>query len=245
MPLYTSSEFLRLIKSDIGIKDIPLPVDDNELYQRINESALKEFSVRSPRREKFTIGNDDKIPPSYVTSTNALRYRIPKTVYWDAEVLMVIKVDVARPLGYSDLYVPQGMWASPDSVLSSLADVRIAAGVASAMGRAPTFNFVVPDIIELYNGWSGGIYDVEIGITHDPSLSTISPTAFTHLRELATLDVEEFLYNKLKRLDNLDVGIGNIQLKIDSWENAASEKKQLLKEWDEDGNLDIDTISFF
>jgi hypothetical protein len=87
---------------------------------------------------------------------------------------------------------------------------------------------------------------VDVAMTHDLSLSTIAPGAFTHLRQLAKLDIEAFLYNKLKRLDNLDVGIGNIQLKIENWEGSEDRMRELLNSWDEGGaNLDIDNISYF
>ena len=68
----------------------------------------------------------------------------------------------------------------------------------------------------------------------------------THLRQLAVLDLEEYLYNQLKRKDQLDVGVGTINLKIDEWANARDEKKQLLETWDNEGaNLDIDPINYF
>jgi hypothetical protein len=138
------------------------------------------------------------------------------------------------------------MWASPDSVLTGIADIKIAASVASAMGKAPTFEFRNPDILIVYNGWSGGVYQLDIGLMHDISLSTITPTSFTNLRQLAVVDIEEYLYNKLKRMDNLDVGIGNIQLKLDDWQDAASRKREMLDTWDREGaNLDLDQITYF
>lgn len=245
MPLYNTSEFLSLIKEEIGIKNIPLPVDDSALLQRFYNSALKEFSVRYPRIEVIRIGENERIEPTERDRNMRVTYKIPKWAYQDSVVVSVIGIDVARPMGYSDFYVPQGAWASPDSVLSAIADIRLSAAVASTMGKAPTFRFRPPDLIDIYNGWAGGIYEIEIGLMHDISLSTIPPTAFTHLLQLSVLDMEEYLYNKLKRIDNIDTGIGNIQLNLNSWEDAASRKADLLKEWDESANLDIDRITYF
>lgn len=246
MSLYNTSEFLTLLKEDIGIKDLPLPVDDKELLRRLGQSALKEFSVRSPRVEMVSIGENERLDPDENSRYTMLKYRIPKWAYHGTTILSVPNVDIARPMGYSDMYVPQGSWASPDVVLGALADIQSSASVAATMGRAITHKFVSPDIIYIYNGWAGGIYDVHLAMLHDISLSTISPTAFTHLRQLCVLDLEEFLYNKMKRLDNLEVGIGNIQLKIENWEDAGNRKMELLKDWDENGaNLDIDFIRYF
>jgi hypothetical protein len=235
---------MTVVKSNIGIKDIALPVTDEELVERFASSALKEFSVRSPRMEIFYLSDENRVEPSVLTRGRQVIYKIPRHVYLDSTIIGVSKVDIMQPLGYSDLYVPQGMWADPASLISAIADVKLAAAVAGGMGKAPTFRFVPPDKIWLYNGWSSGIYYSEVLLTHDLSLSTVSPTAFTHLLQLAELDISEYLYNKLKRIDNLDVGVGNIQLKIDNWEGAGERKRDLLKEWEE-GSIDIDTITYF
>lgn len=246
MALYNISEFMTMIKEDIGIKNIPLPVDDNELLQRFGNSALKEFSVRCPRIEHVIIDDSDLISPAEYDRACRVTYRINTAKFGNSPIIGIYKFDVARPLGYSDYYVPQGMWASPDSVLTGIADIKIAASVASAMGKAPTFEFRNPDILIVYNGWSGGVYQLDIGLMHDISLSTITPTSFTNLRQLAVVDIEEYLYNKLKRMDNLDVGIGNIQLKLDDWQDAASRKREMLDTWDREGaNLDLDQITYF
>lgn len=246
--LYSMSEFVNLIKENIGTDDIPMPVDDAEIVRRLCQSTLKEFSVRCPRIKTIYIGDECRLNDDInnISISKRMVYRIPKHHYIDSQILAVSRVDVSRPNGYSDLYVPQGMWASPVSILSAIADIKIAAASASTMGRAPTFKFVAPDILEIFNGWSSGTYEVDIELMHDPSLSTIPPTAFTHLLQLAELDISEFLYNKLKRKENLDTGVGNIQLKLDSWESAGREKRELLEKWDNEGaNLDIDNITYF
>ena len=117
--------------------------------------------------------------------------------------------------------------------------------MGSMMGHAPTFRFDPPNKLVIYNGWTGGSYRIEVGMLHDPSLSTIPAGAMTHLRQLAVLDIEEYLYNKMKRIQDLETGIGSINLRIDNWENAASEKRDLLRDWDESGNLDLDVINYF
>jgi hypothetical protein len=67
----------------------------------------------------------------------------------------------------------------------------------------------------------------------------------THLRQLAVLDIEEYLYNKMKRITDLDTGVGTINLRIDNWESAAQEKRDLLREWDESASLDLDTLNYW
>lgn len=247
MALYTPSQFLTLLKQDIGIKGIPLPVDDKAMYDRFTESALKEFSIISPRINRFLINDNERVDKQLLTNASIypIKYRIPKDKYIDATVLYVLKVDVRNPYSNNSVYFPQSNFASPDSVLSSIADIRVAAGIASSMGKAPTFEFEPPDIIYLYNGWSAGNYEVIMGITHDSSLATVHPSHFTHLRKLGALDLQEFLYNELSRITELDVGIGSIDLKISDWADSGSKKNDLLTEWRDDANLSIDFMQYF
>jgi len=244
--LYTPSSFLTLLKQDIGIKNIPLPVDDEDLYDHFKESALKEFSIRHPRIKTFRFNENERVNESIDNvNTTPHIYRIPKSVYLDSTIIGVYKVDTAKPMGYSDLYVPQGMYASPDSIMEAIGDIRVAASVAASMGKAPTFQWVSPDFIYMYNGWSSGVYEAVIGVTHDPSLVTIQPTQFSSLRKLAALDLKAYLYGKLMRNDELDVGIGTISLKIEKWSDADEKMQDLLEKWDEDSNLETDYIQWF
>lgn len=245
--LYNISEFLTLIKTDMGIKDLPMPVDDAELLKRFETSALKEFSVRAPRVVDCVLTEADRIKDSQMDDFYARYiYKVPKRVYQDATILEVVDFDISRPSGYSDYYMPQTAVGSPLTVLESIADIQIAAAMASATSRAPTWRFVHPDKLIVFHGWTAGSYVITLTLTHDVSLTTIPPTAITHLRQLAVLDLEEYLYDKLKRKDGLDVGVGQINLKIDDWQSAGEKKADLLREWDQNGtNIDIDSISYY
>lgn len=242
---YNFSEFLTQVKEDIGIKDLPLPVDDIELTKRFNTSALREFSVRYPKISEAWVTTSDALDLSHRNLDGSVCYTIPYKYYAGTQILYVISINSSGYGAGSNMYMPNVILGSGDMVIESIADIKMAAAIGSMMCHAPTFRFDYPDKLWIYNGWTAGSYRVELALMHDPSLSTIPPSAMTHLRQLAVLDTEEFLYNKLKRIDELDVGVGNIKLKIENWENAAQEKRDLLKEWDEYVNLDIDTINYF
>lgn len=127
----------------------------------------------------------------------------------------------------------------------TIADVQLASTIDAADVQKYDMGIEIPNKIILYNGWLAGSYQAELMLMHDDSLATIPPTAMTNFRELATLDLQEYIYNKYKRIQSLDVGIGSIELKIDEWQDAGSRKRDLLKEWDQTGNLDIDYMEFF
>lgn len=242
MGLYNLSEFITTIKEDVGIKDLPLPVTDNELIDRFDRSALRDFSVIYPKVAKCMINDDNLVKQMNDTMHSYYTYQIPKFVYDGTIILDVSNFDVARPNGY----VPSAYYSSPDVIIESIACMRMEAGLSSVIANVPTYEFEKPDILRVYNGWSSDIYEVELLLKHDLSLSTIPDGALMDLRDLATLDMKSYLYNKLKRKDQLDVGVGNIQLHIDDWSNAENDRRELLKQWREEGaNLDFDHIKYF
>ena len=205
MSLYNLSEFITTIKEDIGIKDIPLPVTDKDLIDRFNRSALTDFSVIYPRLQNIRIGQENLRRHTRDAHHIYYEYQVPPYEYAGTTIIDISSFDVLRPNGYSDFYIPNANWSSPDAVIGAMADVRMSAGLASAMAKAPTADFIKPDIIRVFNGWSAGCYDVELLLKHDLSLATIEEGAFPDLRQLAALDMEAYLYNKLKRKDGLEV----------------------------------------
>lgn len=252
--LYTLSQVLTLCKQNMGIRDLPKPVTDKDLRDRIINSALKDFSIKKPYIMTRLINENERICPECMDGrTNALgynnmsqRYRIPKHYYQDKTILSIPRVDVWRPSGFNDYYVPQGMVGDPISIMNAMADLKVSAAMAQTMSRAPTHSFQAPDILFIYNGWAAATYEIDLALSHDESLSTIPPTAMPQFIELCQYDLEEYMYTRLKRVQQLDLGIGSIELKIDDWQDSANKKRELLKSWGDNGaNLDIDNIYYF
>jgi hypothetical protein len=245
MALYNLSEFITTVKENVGIKDLPLPVTDKEIIDHFDRVTLTDFSVIYPRVETILLSEDNLTKRAKESRSTFYEYIIPKYVYDGTTVLSVAKIDVARPNGYSDFFIPNANWSTPDAVISAMADVRMAAGVASALAKAPTLEFVPPNIIKVFNGWAGAIYEFEILLKHDLSLATVPPGAIYNLRRLAELDLEWFLYNKLKRKENLEVGVGSIQLHIDDWSQSRNDREELIRTFRDEANIDVDHIYRF
>ena len=255
---YNLSEFLELLKMDLGIRDLPKPVTDQDLVNRIKLSALAEFNQRYPKQVTFMMTEDDRITnsPAYSYAgdglngnsreNTAMKYAIPYQ-YWEGSTIMgITNITQGRPNAYSDWYVPQGWYSDPITAISNIADIRLTASISSAMTPAMTFEFEKPNYIYIYNGWSSGIYTVRIRVAHDISLSTIPETAMTNFRLLCRYDLEAYLYNLLKRKNRIDTGVGSIELNIDDWSGSQEKFDELLRTWDEEGaNLDIDDIFYF
>lgn len=251
MALYTLSEMVQVILEDIGISDLPIleVVGMDNIVKRLENSALKEFSVRYPYIKHFEMTDDCLLHKNkddiFYSTTKGIDYEIPMKAYAGHTLLGISYVATNAVSGYNDSYIPYTYSFAPDAMMNMFADIQQTADLGRMMAKSMTWEFTKPNKIRLYNGWLSGSYDVLLMLTHDTSLSTIPDTAMTHFRKLATYDVEWYLYNRFKRLQNLDVGIGNFELKIDDWADAQDKFRQYLDDIDEDGNLDIDYITFF
>lgn len=247
----TLSELLTICKQNMGLRDLPKPVTDEDLMWRITHSALKEFSQRYPYKETYLISECNKVcRPNLGVANNwnntySQIYQIPKNYYQEHTIMSITNVTIQRPSGYNDLYLPQGIVADPAAVMVGLASIQATAALAKQMTHSLTWDFRAPDILVIYNGWSGGTYEIELALDHDPSLSTIPPSAMSSFEELCLYDLQEYLYQKLKRVQDLDLGVGTIELKIDEWADASSKKKDLLADWDESCALDNEHIQFW
>lgn len=243
--LYNLSEFMTMIKEDIGIKDVPLPVDDGKLIERFDKSALREFSVRYPYITEIPITSQEAINYATRNFNGAVDYIIPEKYYQGTQILDILGLNPGGFGSEANMYMPNVVLGSADMLIESIADIKLAASIGSMMSHSPTHYFQPPNKLRIYNGWNSASYRVEIALKHDLSLSTIPQGALTNLRELAALDLKWYLFKKLNRMTELDTGVGQISLKIDSWESAESEFRDLLRQWDESGSLDTDRINYF
>ena len=80
-------------------------------------------------------------------------------------------------------------------------------------------------------------YPLKIFIEH-PSLETISPTVMDPFFRLARCDVANTIYQVLKFHDGLDTAYGNLDLKLDTLQQAAGEREDILRELKE-ANLSV------
>lgn len=240
--LYNLSEFITTIKENVGVQDLPLPVTDQDIIDHFDRVTLTDFSVCYPRLEIVLLDENNMVDRSNRTKMSFYEYTIPKFVYDGTCILDVIRMEPLRPNGYSDMFIPTAGWADPASTIGAMADVRASAGLASAMSKAPTHRFEKPNHLYIYNGWAAGVYEVECLLKHDLSLATVPEGAIYNLRLLAELDLKWYLYGKLKRKKSIETGVGSVQLEIDDWQSAESERNDKLKEWREESNIDFSHV---
>lgn len=246
--LWTLQELIQLVKDDLGLRDLPSAITDQALLNRFKSSCLKEFSVICPRLETFNMGRDDLVDPpqSCYAHSTGIKYKVP--AYFIKQGMVILAVTNIEPLrmsGYADCMWP-GIGFDPFGVMESVVSIQAAAAVGQNVTSSLTYHWdSLKNEITLYHGWSTISYKVTVTVCHDLSLSTVPPTAAPALRKLAKLDLGEYIYNELKRKNNIDTGAGNITLNIDELADYGRQKEDYLRELSEDANLDVDSITFF
>lgn len=242
--LYSLSDFFARIFDDLEWEDMPLPVTNEQLMKHFDRSVLRPFSVFLPREEIVRFGEEARL---YKNEEYGYRtYRLPMYRFPTSSCLGVSRVEPLSSIGYPDGYSMMPFLGAPDMLMGIMSDIRMQASLGAATSHSLTTQFIKPDIIRLYGGYSQCSYEATMLLSHDLSLSTIPDTAFESLYQFALLDTKAYFYAKLKRKDNVDTGIGNIQLKIDDWSGAARERDELLNRWKEEGfNFGSDTLHYF
>lgn len=134
----------------------------------------------------------------------------------------------------SPLYVPNFNGARYNSSfgLDSFANSMTYASMAEAFDPGLNPIFIEPYYIQMTDpvvNYSLFKFDLTINTTHANNLSTIPDSLGTLFEKLVLLDLKKVLYNTdLKYIDNLETPVATVQLKIDSWANAESEKEDFI-----------------
>lgn len=235
------SETLTSLKMDLGIYGISLPFDDPDksLTEVLNLRSIKTFSQFYPHVIRIDLKLDQlRIVKSHYQESI---YEIPD-VFGDRKIMYVRKVEPKNKLAGSG-YLNPVMDDSLD-LYNSLMMGQASANLLSTATPPFTFKFVEPNLLHLYNmSTIANELTVEFALEHFPNLSSIPNTAWESFYELALLDVKRFLYNALKHHNELQTAYGTINMRIDDWSNAESDRKELIERWRDVYHLD--TEQFF
>lgn len=227
------SKVLTSIKMDLGLYALSLPFGDTDevLMDVIKEKTLPVFNELAPYKMRLPLDlrTLTKIKDSYSESV----YLLPDA-FGEHEIMYVLDV---QPY-VNNLNASLGAY-SQDSVYGVMLS-QVHADVMSTIEPSFTFEFERPNKLHLFNMDNlYGKVELHLALTHAENLSTIPKTSLTSFKELATLDVKAFLYNQLKHYNEVQTAHGTINLKIDDWSNAESERRDLISRWEDTYHFDM------
>ena len=236
------SNTMTRIKLALGLTGISLPFEnvDEAIYTILKEITIPTFSVYSPNNQSIYLNMNDlnilERQASYI------KFLLPDFGD-DKKVLYLHKVSYNEtdPSGMSIYY---GAPYYSGEIYSSL----MAANASNQMMRPiiPTisFDFRAPRTVLLYNVIASSSLKFDLGFEHDLTMATIPESCRESFMKLAICDVKANLYPTIKHYNEINTAIGTINLKIDDWQNADDERKELLASWDSTYHMDGEPMYF-
>jgi len=235
------SSLLKRIKMDLGIYSIPLPFDntDEMLADVIIEKTLRSFDVILPAVK--TIEIDLKELETTYEDFQKKTYILPE-FFEHLGIINIYSLDPVSAVYNANFY--QGISPSTyffnnsSSLYNEMMLGQVGYDLISQAAPAFTFEFEYPNILTIYNlnSYSDRIR-VKFGYQHPANLSTIKETSQDAFIELAKLDIKAFLYNNLKYYDNISTAFANLNLMLDQWADAESQRAELYREYSEETAL--------
>ena len=236
------SELLSYLKLRLGLNAISLPFDnpDETMYDTVKTITLPTFSTYCPwyMSVRLNLHSDCEL---LAKENNRAVYLLPD-VFNDNPIMFIRNIDYPDD-GISAL----GPWNGiplygtlPNNVLLAQANMH----AANLLVPRLSFKFVPPRTVELYNIIHSYDLRFELAFRHPDNLATIAPTMEESFKQLALLDQKIVLYDIMKHYDGISSAFGTIQLNLDSWGNAESERQQLLEDWNNTYHMDVQPYKY-
>lgn len=230
------SEVMTRIKYKLGIMNIAAPVRnlDGMIATIIKDITVPDFSIYQP--DRFTARLDLHSLEKIEDTNSYETYLLPE--FQSKKLIYVFQVyyDDSTLSGFGHYGGALPMMGG--NMIGQILMSNAAASMYSVMMPKMTFQYMHPRRLRIYNQYSESKVVVDMGFQHDVSLASIPESCRTSFMELALLDVKENLYPIFRSYANLSTAYGNIDLKIDSWENAEAERRDLINRWDDMYHLD-------
>lgn len=219
--LFNKATLLGKIKRKLGIFYFKLPVTDKDLSDVIDEETIPTYSIFFPQEIKATITESDRIPGSNNTFYIDERHIGSNVNIVDIEMIH----GTYNPMSTA-MFRPRG--------IQDVMNLQMHLDLTSAIGDPVAYKYLPPNKIEILGGRVMlGTFYADLLVTHNKKLTSIRPSQIDSFTKLALLDLKSFLYQNLKHFDQMETSFGTINLKIDDWANAESEKDELISLWKE------------
>ena len=232
------NKLIKRLKDDLGLsRFVQLSYTDKDIYENIIVHSLEEWSHYFKQAVTFQdVFLDKKLQLEYDV------YLLPKDIVEAIRKSGLVIEDVRQVLVSSDQAVA-GVGSFVGSYLPdlNLTDSYTAIYANYRQGNAEAVNsmnlacffekpnklrFVFPRPMFLSMNVSISLY-----VSQGPNLSGISETREHDFYDLCKYNLMNTLYNnEAKFVENIQSGLGNINLKIDDWAQADEKKAELLKQ---------------
>lgn len=228
------------IRAALGIMNLALPFEDvnNMIVRIIQEITIPIFSTYVPDRriDRVDVGKEFQKIDDQATY---VEYLLPD--FKNEKLLYINDVyyndDTLTNLGYYAGTIPMGMEES--SFIEQMILNNLSKDIVNSSVPKMTFQFTPPRRLRLYNAYCSNIMTIDWSFEHSKSLNTIPDDAINSFLKLAILDVKCNIYPSIASYLRQNTQYGTIELPLDSWGNAESDRDALLSDWDDRYHLDM------
>ena len=231
------NRIVRRIKRDIGIYGIALPIDnlDQLILDILIDTTLPVFSIYYPNEEWYPLDGVRPQPREFAQNRADL-YVLPE--FSGRKLLYVKQVTYNEPHLCSNYNPVAAAINSPFDPFQSIVTANVGKNIIDGMVNSITFDYQHPRKLYVYDAMVSARLTALLAFEHDRSFTSINPTCEESFFTLADLDVKAGLYPTIKHYNGLETALGRIELQIEDWQNASSERKDLISNWDENYLLD-------
>lgn len=249
------TDVIRDIKMSLGLETIALPFDKPTeiVLKEIIQISVRTFSQFKPLiREGYENRKNLRSPDEQ--SKRMGIYILPASL-------------TVTPVQYADAYMANGEDPKEQAAVNVFTvgtpfvgfgsyypqDIINAVGTGAAINKysgvtskPQTSKWLGYNRIQLFEFPDNAYIKFVAKCDHDLSCETIPITCRESFMELASLDVKRTLYSMLKNMNTVGSAFKEIQLRIDDWSGAESERKQLVDSWTSSFHIDdLDLVQFF
>lgn len=242
------SKLITSIKLDLGLVAMATPFDnlDELIREIVVVRTLPVFDELYPYIVPLQIDTNEL--EMLERRSESSIYRLPD-VFGDAQIMMITHMEpIYDDDRYSYDYNTSMFSYGVTPCIFGYQELMLAqaqANMLSAAAKGTTFQFIPPNMIEIFSGYAmGNTYRLSIALSHADNLSTLPATCYGSFLKLATMDVKVYLYNTLIHYDNLSTAYGQLSLNIDRWSGAEDDRRALLEKWEQTYHLDLSNIYF-
>ena len=236
------SNVVTRIKLNLGLNAIATPFENiNETIQEIlTNITIPDFSIYQPAKDRMTIHTREltRIEKGELYEV----YLLPE--FKSRKLLYVFDVTYDDSCLSGLGYYGGGMPLMSGNLINQTLLANAGAHLITSMMPRMTFKFEYPRKLYLWNLYSSSKIVIYLGFEHDKSLASIPETCRDSFMELAMLDIKSNLYPTMKMYTELNTALGNINLKLDDWANAESDRKELINRWADNYHMDMQPMYF-
>lgn len=222
------ANLIREAKTDLGLINIPIPFDEEFFLDILYLKTMPTFNKFYPRKVKELIRSFD-LKNAYDPEGLNRYVHIDTNKYNIREVTDVYYKSPPETMAYDPLSV--GVGDAYDMMVSAInaciIDDMISDKIIFRWDEPNTLFMKLPYML------NNDDLIVELFVDHSLDLSSIGKNYKDKLSSLYQTDLKISMYPTLKQLTPIETTFGTIELNLDNWDNAPSDRKEIESDWNE------------